>query len=1583
MPKIKQSLAIIVGINQYEHIPILKNAVADAVGLAGVLKDTYGYEVLLLLNQRATKAELDRLIKSLQCRTITFDDKSLRVTKSDRVLFYFAGHGFAQEAQDSEVGKPAGYFMPQDASDNNKSTWLSMQEVYEAFSALNCHHLLMILDCCFAGRISWISQGRNIARSGKLYRQSYDRFIKHKTEQIITSAAHDEEAQDLLRFGRRREKNGNSPFAHLLLKVLSGNFDSAKDKFIEAIVEDGVITTQELFAYLQNKLGAIAAGQTPGLSQPRKYDPKTREYVYLKGEYIFPLPKFNPDSLPKYKLNKNTNPYKGLASFDIEDNHLFFGRTVLSQQLADVVKEQPLTVVLGVSGSGKSSLAKAGLIPTLKAESKEQHWQILDPMRPGGSPFKELNKILTQSKSGSSIVNLSLPEKIEVLCRRFSYRAKGNLRSKLLLVIDQSEELLTLSRNPQEAKDFLTLLAKLLNKYSQLRIVLTLRSDFESQIKDTLDEPNWQQAWQKGRFIVSPMNREELQQVIEQPAVQRTLFFESPRLVNQLIDETIDRTGILPLLSFTLSELYLKYLEAEENGEKSDRTISEADYLELGGVEGSLAQAATRTYRELRSQKIDSTTINNVMLRMVALNGSEITRRRVLKSELNYPEPINEKVETIINCFVEARLLTTGKDVENLEYVEPVHDALVKRWQKLIFKPETHENLLLQRRLTPAAEKWDSFYREKSSSDVKDKTEVVIDSASSISYTFTLKNLITKIKSKFIRQLERSPNDSNLPREKPERFLWNASPYLNVLNKEVLHSAKNNWLNEVETRFVQSSVKRRRRNSQARWVIALSAILGLSILSITTLFGRRDAQISQIQALIESSDARFNSEQEFDALLDSLRAAKTFDELNKNVLLTKLLPKNQALIETQLSQILQQAVYGVTEYNRLESDANPENEGGIVEWSRNLISWSPDNKTLAFATKNNTVKLWQPDGDLAPTIIEDKSDTEAPIIGVSWSKKGILATVRQDGTVNLWNRDGKRTKSFEVKPKQNDRSYGKIYGVSWSPDGEFLTFPTQSGYIVFLLWKDGSLTSRKVDSITATFALSWSPDGILASAGAGRTVELWNPSKFLSNSVEITDTGISGWVTDVSWSYDGNILASASDDNNKVTLHKVSQKNGEVTPYKILEHSGNVSSLSWSKNGILASGTKEGTIRLWNSDSTLLDTFQARGLVQSLSWSPNGQILAAISQDGTVQVWKLNSLLTTLADHNEAVNTVSWSPDAKILASGSDDETIKLWHEDGTLYKTFKSNLHFVNNVSWSPDGRILAFVGATKDKVQLWIWNNKKFYQSETLDHSQNRKRDYSNPVKQLSWSPDGKFLASASSDTTLQVWDRNGDWQKTLYHDDWVYDVSWGQNGLLVSAGKDGSINIWNKNKPDGEPLYTFDNNNLNSESELALSVDWNTDKQILASAHQDYTIRLWGDKESELLDKQKGQEREVLDLNWSPNSKILASASKDGTVNLWKLDNTTKKTKLTPITTLKGHESSVNEVSWSPDSKSLATASSDTTVKLWRLGVVDLENEEQFFQDLLVQGCNWMRPYLKYNPNVNESDRTLCDFVSPAKE
>ena len=193
--KIEQSIAIVIGINDYIHIPKLKTAVSDATELANVLQHRYNYKVLLLRDRKATRSELDKVIKAL----IEPLKNNPTIYAKSRILFYFAGHGFAVDAQDSEDGKPAGYFMPQDADDKNKNTWLSMHEVYEAFSGLGCHHLLMILDCCFTGRISWIGQGRNAAPSRKVYQQHYERFIKYKTEQIITSAAHNEEAQDLSR----------------------------------------------------------------------------------------------------------------------------------------------------------------------------------------------------------------------------------------------------------------------------------------------------------------------------------------------------------------------------------------------------------------------------------------------------------------------------------------------------------------------------------------------------------------------------------------------------------------------------------------------------------------------------------------------------------------------------------------------------------------------------------------------------------------------------------------------------------------------------------------------------------------------------------------------------------------------------------------------------------------------------------------------------------------------------------------------------------------------------------------------------------------------------------------------------------------------------------------------------------------------------------------------------------------------------------------------------------------------------------------------------------------------------------------
>jgi Caspase domain/NACHT domain len=809
MAEIKKSLAIVIGIDRYTHIPKLKSAVNDARAIADVLEKRYNYKVLCLLDEKATSKNLSNLLENLQKQIIQIGDEEIPVEESDRVLFYFAGHGIAQKAeetQDKDV-KPAGYLMPQNSQENDNSTWLSMQELHDTLTDLKCRHLLMILDCCFAGAIRWAALKRNSGGFGrKLYQQSYNRFIKFTAQQVITSAAYDQEAQDTSRFVRRKgDKNEHSPFADLLLKVLKAerNTDTVKqDNHLKAIVEDGVITAQELFTYLQNKLGHEVEEQkeqTPELFCLKKHD---------KGEYIF-LPHGVEPNLEKLELNKDTNPYKGLASFEKEDSQLFFGRKRLiegskeKEGLLSKVSGSKLTVVLGLSGSGKSSLVKAGLIPALEQETGQQKWVFIETMRPGESPLNALNKILTKSGSASStILSLSYEEKIKVIYNKIDDLISPD--SKLLLVIDQAEELFTLCQNQEERIEFINLLAQLLtNKGEQLRIVLTLRTEFEPQIRDALKEPNWQEAWKDGRFFVTKMDREELKQAIEEPAAQVALFFESPKLVNDLIDEVVDMPGALPLLSFTLSELYLKYLNAYPGG-KDDRTITETDYKEIGGVTRSLTKSADDTYKKLvEEKKVYESTIRDVMLRMVAISGAGPARRQVPKSELHYPGKKKERADEVIKRFVEARLLVKDLDADGQEYIEPAHDALIRGWEMLEkWIADDKETLLLQRRLTSSVKRWQ------------------------LQYSLEFRDPDSFKQGKILLNRE-----EYLKTQTASNFLWHSDPYLEGL-QQVLNSGDKNWLNKDEKTFVERSLKRRRIN---RLLIALERIpvalvtIGLSL----------------------------------------------------------------------------------------------------------------------------------------------------------------------------------------------------------------------------------------------------------------------------------------------------------------------------------------------------------------------------------------------------------------------------------------------------------------------------------------------------------------------------------------------------------------------------------------------------------------------------------------------------------------------------------------------------------------------------------------------------------------------------------
>jgi WD40 repeat protein/energy-coupling factor transporter ATP-binding protein EcfA2 len=1230
------------------------------------------------------------------------------------------------------------------------------------------------------------------------------------------------------------------------------------------------------------------------------------------------------------------------------DSTLFFGRTVLIQKLYDAMSNRSFTVVLGASGSGKSSLVKAGLIPHLggqvqtqqvqklkpqedPSESKYSEWQILAPFRPGESPLKSLNGILKEL-GGSNISSISQLDS-RIFTEAIAAWSQAHPNTRLLLTIDQFEELITLCHSDQERQQFLNILAELLKAYPEvLRLVVTLRSDFEPQLRNTPLEYLWQPA----RFVVPAMNREELREVIEEPASAKVVYFESldsrGDLVDQLIDEVAGMPGALPLLSFALSELYLKlvrrYLVAQKNDDAVERAITWVDYDDLGGVTKSLTRRADEIYDELvKSDPSYERTIRHVMLRMVAI-GSELARRQVPENELKYPEPENTRVIEVISKFSSARLLVSGVDSNDNSYVEPAHDALVRGWKKLRdWKTAEEENLILQRRLTPAAVEWDIVNDQDKSRQkgILDRTDPVLNWLDR--KLFTIENLVNKIPAQFIRLLRRSQNQPNRLREKPEQFLWDSNPYLRLLD-EKLHT-DDNWLNQVEREFIQESVLQKRRNISWRWRIAIGVMLGLSGLSISTLYQLKQAQRQRVEQLAANSEALAGS-QPVDAVINAIAA--------------------KVLSQSAFVQFLDRSQFSLVEDSLINVIPNNQEQNRMLHESWvNSVNYSPDGKYIVSGSYDKTIRIWDAKtGILVGKPFQGHQDGVTSVVYSPDGKR--IASGSRDYSARIWDT---KTGTLIGKPLQHGDN--TVISVVYSPDGKRIVSGNTDNTLRIWDTKTGILIGKPLQGHEdKVISVAYSPDGKrIVSGSADHTLRIWD-----ANTGTLIGKPLIGHennVMTVAYSPDGNHIASGSLDEG-VQIWDASTGT-PIDQLTLRGHIDGVNSIAYSPDGKrIVSGSWDKIVRIWDASTGALICKLSghEDKVISVAYSPDGEHIVSGSYDKTVRIWDaIAPNCKPLQGHEKTVQSVAYSPDGKRIVSGSWDKTVRIWDANTGLPigKPLQGHMNAVSSVAYSPDGK--RIVSGSWDKtVRIWDANTGLPIGKPLQGHM--------NLVSSVAYSPDGKRIVSGSSDNTIRIWDANTGilMDKPLQgHKKTVQSVAYSPDGKhIVSSSSDKMIRIWDANTGMlmGKPLQ-------GSEG-VTTSVVYSQDGKRIVSGNTDFMVRIWDVNTGLLIGKPlQGHGNTVYSVAFSPDGKRIASSSADKTVRIWDVN-----TGLPIGKPLQGHEDGVYSVAFSPDGKRIISSSADKTIRIWDIS----------WKSLLPMACNQLR----YHPSLNQP---TTDVAREAKQ
>ena len=866
------------------------------------------------------------------------------------------------------------------------------------------------------------------------------------------------------------------------------------------------------------------------------------------------------------------NPYKGLRAFLEADAADFFGReTVTKRLLRRLEEDQPgsrFLAVVGPSGSGKSSVVRAGLVPALRRGSLpgSERWYVID-MLPGAHPLRELESALL----GLAVAPPpSLLDELEGDTRgllRAVDRILPDPDAELLIVLDQLEEVFTLIEDEDERFHILeSLRAATTEAGSRVRIVATLRADFFDQ---PLSVRGFGDLLAQRTEAITPMSPEELERAIVAPAERAGLAVE-PRLLAAMIADVVDRPGALPLLQFTLTEL----AERREDG-----VLTLVGYRRIGGVSGALARRAEQLFEAMNEGARDA--CRQVFLRLVTLGeGSDDTRRRVRRSEL---QPLTDArtLDGVLDAFGRHRLLSFDRDPATREpTVEIAHEALLGAWDRLSgWIDEARDDIRTQRRLAAAVSEWESAERDPSyllRGARLDQVHEWVD-------TTTLA----------ISDADRAYVDEGV---------------------EVQRA-----VSERERAMERRSV-RRLRSLVALGVAAALVATTLTVIAVNQRGRAEDAaRVSQARELAAAAVANLDVDTERGILLamQAVDATRSVDGLVRPEALDALhRAVGASRIEKSIPGVGGDLDWSPTgEFVTTGDFANedpseigfidirdarsgrivrsfPAGNGGFQHEDYNAeLAFSADGSMLATTGNDGSLKVFdQVSGDLLSSV---PAPRPFPGYGPSISGDGSLAAAvwgpdsGDQGTAQVVNLSTQRVRTFRAPADSN--------ATALSPDGSRIA--VASGAAPGDVWVTDIVSGdRRELTNPGSFgfsSLAWSPDGrYLAAAGWDTAVPVWD-ARGGRRAVAVL-TGHKDEVHWLDWSPDPSALVTGSDDGTDPSALVTGSDDGTAKVWEITDHGaselmtlaaedGAISGVAFSGDGTqVMTGSATSAVKIWD-----------------------------------------------------------------------------------------------------------------------------------------------------------------------------------------------------------------------------------------------------------------------------------------------------------------------------------------------------------------------------------------------------------------